>query len=38
MDEENKKPDNKSGDSFWKAIALIGTLASLAGLIISIIK
>lgn len=39
MDEEQKKsPDQKSDDMFWKAVALIGTLASLAGLVISLLK
>lgn len=36
-DEEKEKSSNKS-DMFWKAVAFIGTLASLAGLVISIIK
>jgi hypothetical protein len=38
MSEEQKKSPEKSDDKFWKAVALIGTLASLAGLVISIIK
>lgn len=39
MEEEKEKPDRKPGDdNFWKAVALIGTLASLAGLAISILK
>lgn len=38
MTTENKKPGSEPGDAFWKAVALIGTLASLAGLVISLLK
>lgn len=39
-DEENESlcTSTEQSDLFWKAVALIGTLASLTGLVISIIK
>ena len=39
---KNETEDKESGklpdDWFWKLIALVGTLASIAGLIVSLIK
>lgn len=36
MDKKEKPPG--TGDLFWKAVALVGTLASLAGLIVTLLK
>lgn len=38
MEDENKKESSNKSDLFWKSVALIGTLASVAGVIIAIIK
>lgn len=35
---EKKKPPNDGGERFWQAVALVGAVASVAGLIISLIK
>lgn len=37
-EEQKKSLDLWSSDNFWKVLAIIGVLASLAGLVISIIK
>lgn len=36
--EEKEKPCGQQGDLFWRAVAFIGTLASLAGVVISLLK
>ncbi len=33
-----KNPPGKPGDLFWKAVALIGTLASLSSLALDLLK
>lgn len=35
---DKKKPSEKSDDWFWKMLAVVGTLASIAGLVITIVK
>jgi hypothetical protein len=34
----NKKPPGLPEDWFWKALAMVGTLASIAGLIATLVK
>jgi hypothetical protein len=34
----NKKPPGLPEDWFWKALAVVGTLASIAGLIVALVK
>lgn len=38
MNGQKKSPDGKSDDWFWKLLAVVGTAASVAGLIISLLK
>ncbi len=38
MAKQKKSPDKKSDDWFWKTLAVVGTAASVAGLIISLLK
>lgn len=38
MNGKNKKARKLPDDWFWKLLAVIGTLASVAGLIVSLIK
>jgi hypothetical protein len=38
MNKPKRKPPWYTAEAFWRTLALIGTLASVAGLVVSLIK